>query len=328
MRVAALALSVLVFSGCARYADFVVPPPQAQPHYHLDWKAAPEVNLTRGDALDVLNPSVVRHGAGYLNLYSRFDGKRWDTYAATSADGASWANARKILSPELPWEGSYIAANGGAVSFQGELLYVYQAGEKGKTILGLARSRDGVSWTKQPTPILTLGPWRSWDEVSLGDPYVWEANGVLYLCYLGEDRARRQRLGLARSTDGVHWEKQRNSPILDIGGYGDFDENGLGEAAIFASGNQWVMLYTGRDRKEHRAMGYAVSNNGRTWTKLREPVLRGSSPWNNTVVCDATVLAEPSRLRIWYGGGDKPSPDERLNGQIGYAELAAQLPAH
>ncbi len=328
MRIAAFAAALLLLSGCARYADFVVPPLQNQPSYQLAWKAAPEVNIPRGDALDVLNPSVVRHGSGLLNLYSRFDGKRWDTYAATSADGSIWGNARKILSPELPWEGSYIAANGGAISFQGELLYVYQAGEKGKTILGLARSRDGVSWTKHPTPILTLGPWRSWDEVSLGDPYVWEANGVLYLCYLGEDRARRQRLGIARSTDGIHWEKQRSSPILDLGSYGDFDENGLGEPAVFASANQWVMLYTGRDRNEHRAMGYAISNDGRTWTKLREPVLRGESLWNKTVVCDATVLAEPSRLRIWYGGGDKPSPDERLNGQIGYAELPAQLPAH
>lgn len=327
MRGAALTVAVLSLSGCTHYSDFAVPTAKNEPRYQLNWAPSAEPSLPRGDALDVLNPSVVRHGNGLLNLYSRFDGKRWDTYSATSSDGLRWENPRRVLSPELSWEGSYIAANGGAVAFRGELLYVYQAGEKGKTILGLARSQDGVNWRKNPEPILGLGPWRSWDEVSLGDPYLWEANGALYLCYLGEDRARRQRLGLARSMDGIHWEKQRSSPILDLGGYGDFDENGLGEPAIFASGDQWVMLYTGRDRKEHRAMGYAVSRDGRTWSKLREPVLRGNASWNSTVVCDATVLAEPTRLRIWYGGGDKPSPDERLNGQIGYAELSAQLPA-
>ena len=81
------------------------------------------------------------------------------------------------------------------------------------------------------------------------------------------------------------------------------------------------MLYTGRDRKEKRAMGYAVSKDGRHWEKLKEPVLRGDQPWNSAVVCDATVLVENGKARIWFGGGDLPKPDERLNGQIGYAEL-------
>jgi predicted GH43/DUF377 family glycosyl hydrolase len=321
MRRAALALAAISATGCGSYQDFSLPNPTPSPKFDLKWRPNAETAIPRGEALDVLNPSVVRHGGGLLNLYSRFDGKRWDTYTATSVDGLRWENARRALSPELPWEGSYIAANGGAVVFRNEILYVYQAGEKGKTVLGLARSSDGTAWRKHPEAILTQGPWRSWDEVSLGDPYVWEAGGVLYLCYLGEDRARRQRLGLARSVDGVHWEKQRASPILDLGGYGDFDENGLGEPAIFVSGQQWVMLYTGRDRQEHRDMGYAVSSDGKTWSKLREPVLKGTSAWNSVVVCDATVMAEPTRLRIWYGGGDKASPDERLNGQIGYAEL-------
>jgi len=33
------------------------------------------------------------------------------------------------------------------------------------------------------------------------------------------------------------------------------------------------------------------------------------------------VLVENGKARIWFGGGDQPKPDERLNGQIGYAEL-------
>lgn len=322
MRPVLLAIAALSLAGCASYRDFALPASSPSlPNYQLDWKLHPEAVLPRDQALDVLNPSVVRQGEELWNLYSRFDGQRWETYLARSRDGLQWEGARRILTPELPWEGSYIAANGGAVSFRGEILYVYQAGEKGKTILGLARSRDGVNWQKHPQPVLLPGPWRSWDEVSLGDPYLWESNGMLYLCYLGEDRARRQRLGIARSADGIHWEKQQSGPILELGSYGDFDEQGLGEPAIFRSGRQWVLLYTGRNRQEHRAMGYAVSDDGRLWRKMREPVLRGSSPWNSVVVCDATVLAEPSRLRIWFGGGDKPSPDERLNGQIGYAEL-------
>jgi predicted GH43/DUF377 family glycosyl hydrolase len=226
-----------------------------------------------------------------------------------------------VLSPDLPWEGNYIAANGAVIEFGGELLYVYQAGDKGRNVLGLARSADGKIWRKHPEPALTGGPRLSWDETSVGDPYVLQAGGFLYLCYLGEDRARRQRLGFARSKDGVNWEKQLSSPILELGEAGSFDENGLGEPAVFRANERWMMLYTGRDRREMRRMGYATSRDGIHWEKLREPVLSGEQGWNRAVVCDATVLERNGLLRIWYGGGDQPRPDERLNGQIGYAEL-------
>ncbi len=321
-----LAVLSLALTGCGRYADFGLPAPPASETFALTWKAAPAASLTRGDALDVLNPSVAFWRGGYLNLYSRFDGGKWESYSALSPDGLVWRDHTRVLSPSLDWEGKYIAANGALwVNAPDDLLYVYQAGEKGKTVLGLARSADGRTWQKQPGPILAGGPRKSWDEISLGDPYLWRAGEYLYLAYLGEDRARRQRLGLARSRDGLTWEKQRGSPILELGGYGDFDENGLGEPAVFAANGAWMMLYTGRDRNERRAMGYAVSRDGRSWQKLREPVLRGESPWNRAVVCDATVRVEKGRVRIWYGGGDLPKPDERLNGQIGYAELQPRV---
>jgi predicted GH43/DUF377 family glycosyl hydrolase len=251
-----------------------------------------------------------------LNLYSVFDGTSWHTALATSQDGLSWRDAGLVLNAG----GEYIAANGGVVAAGNELLYAYQAGPKGKNIIRLARSSDGRQWSRIPEPILTQGPRMSWDEISLGDPYLIQAGGEFYLFYLGEDRARRQRLGLAKSRDGITWTKLRG-PLLELGEAGDFDENGLGEPAVFAANGQWVMLYTGRDRQERRAMGYAVSKDGRHWEKLKEPILRGDQPWNAAVVCDATVLVEGGKARIWFGGGDLPRPDERLNGQIGYAEL-------
>jgi hypothetical protein len=30
-------------------------------------------------------------------------------------------------------------------------------------------------------------------------------------------------------------------------------------------------------------------------------------------------------LTVWFGGGDAPSPDENLNGQIGVAALHAKM---
>jgi predicted GH43/DUF377 family glycosyl hydrolase len=281
--------------------------------------------LARGSLEDVLNPSVIRTKPDeYLNYYSAFDGKTWRTHLATSTEGRKWKPAGLILQPDpKTWEGSYIAANGHAALVGAQYLYWYQAGPMGRTRIGLARSQDGQIWHKHPEPVLPLGPRGAWDEISLGDPYVIESGGMLYLFYLGEDRARRQRLGVARSKDGTHWEKVRANPVLELGKAGEFDENGLGEPAVWihpGPGPYW-MLYTGRARNEVRRMGLAWSADGVRWTKLAEPRIEGKSAWNSQVVCDATVLPDGRRVRVWFGGGDVAHPAERIHGQIGYGEL-------
>jgi predicted GH43/DUF377 family glycosyl hydrolase len=275
------------------------------------------------NGVDVLNPSVVERGDTLYNLYSGFDGKSWHTGLATSSDGLAWFDHGKVLSP-LPssWEGDdYIAANGSVVVAGGEFLYWYQAGRLPR--IGLARSYDGRRWTRSDKSVLQPGPVGSWDEMGVADPCVVRMGGFYYMFYLGQDRARRQRLGVARSAAGVQWEKLRSNPILELGEPGSFDENGLGEPAVWASRGRYWMLYTGRDRKERRRIGLAVSSDGVCWERLTaSSVLSGSQPWNSQVVCDPSVLPTGGgAVRVWFGGGDVAAPAERLHGQIGFALL-------
>ncbi|HMC60089.1 MAG TPA: hypothetical protein VKJ01_12925, partial [Candidatus Solibacter sp.] len=199
-------------------------------------------------------------------------------------------------------------------------------GPKERPRLGLARSGLTNSsggfrnWSKEPGPVLEPGPYQSWDEYGVADPYAIRAGRYFYMYFLGQDRARRQRLGVARSTDGVHWEKLRSNPVLELGGEGAFDENGLGEPAVWNSHGFYWMLYTGRDVHENRRMGLARSTDGVRWTKL-PAVFAGSEVWDARVICDPTVLVEGGIVRVWFGGGDVASPDENLHGQIGYGVL-------
>lgn len=285
--------------------------------------------LTRGhagefDSVDALNPSVVRHAGEYYNFYSGFDGHTWRTGLATSGDGLRWERKGAVLSPDAStWEGDYIAANGTALFRNGEFLYWYQAGGRNPRI-GLARSPDGLKWAKEPQPVLELGPRGSWDERAVADPCVILAGGRLYMYYLGQDRARRQRLGVAMSRDGVRWTKLRSNPVLELGEPGTFDENGLGEPAVWAEAGSYWMLYTGRDRAENRKIGLARSRDGVRWERVsRKALFSGGEAWNGKVVCDPTVEARGGQVRVWYGGGDVPRPDERLNGQIGMFEMKA-----
>ena len=326
MKQCLLSLASILLTSCVPYADFSLPtlPGGPLPEWKLTNVAAPVI--TRGaaadfDSADALNPSVIRRGAQLWNYYSGFDGKTWHTGLAVSTDGLQWTKRGKVLSPDpTTWEGNYIAANGAAIEWNGQIFYYYQANSVPQ--IGLARSSDGLQFTKLPQPILPPGPRGSWDERGVADPYVIALNGKLYLYYLGQDRARRQRLGVAVSTDGLHWKKLRSNPILELGEPASFDEKGLGEPAVWTSHGYYFMLYTGRDKTEHRRMGVAYSQDGVLWKKATAAPFAGQSPWNRDVICDATILLENGQLRVWFGGGDKPEPAENLHGQITTAILS------
>jgi predicted GH43/DUF377 family glycosyl hydrolase len=280
--------------------------------------------ITRGakgewDAGDVLNPSVIWQGDAYYNFFSGYDGETWHTGLAVSGDGVTWRKEGKILSPDPgTWEGGAIAANGSAVTDDSGILYYYQAGNPVE--IGLARSRNGHQWQRNGAPVLPVGPYESWDERGVADPYLIRDGHSFYMFYLGMDRARRQRLGVAMSDDGVSWYKLRSNPILDLGEYGAFDSMGLGEPAVWASHGYYWMLYTGRDRDEMRRLGLARSRDGVRWKKL-PMVIAGGEPWDSKVICDPTVIANRDRVTVWFGGGDVASPDQNLHGQIGLGTL-------
>jgi predicted GH43/DUF377 family glycosyl hydrolase len=318
MRIACVPGFLLLLTGCGRYADFALPPPETTgPRAPFTWEAKPEPVIARGDSSDVLNPSVVRFQGAYWNFYSEFDGHSWHTAAATSSNGLAWTQLGRVLSPEAS---SSIAANGSALIVGDEILYWYETGDPLR--IALARSRDGKNWTRQGEPVVPVGPRGSFDERAVADPYVIRAGGNFYMFYLGQDRARRQSLGIARSTDGVVWEKLRINPILEPGEPGEFDENGLGEPAVWTSGGQWWMLYTGRDKKEQRRMGLAHSADGVHWERLPKVVLAGSNKWDSQVICDPSVEQMPDgTIRVWFGGGDVARPDQGLHGQIGVGVL-------
>lgn len=319
--------AIAALSGCGSYRDFTLPPQHGGPSVHWKWQARPDPVLKRGapgdwDAVDVLNPSVIRQGDAYYNFFSGFDGKIWHTGLAVSGDGVTWHVEDKIQSPDpATWENGAIAANGSAITDQSGILYYYQAGDPPQ--IGLSRSRNGHQWERHGAPVLSTGPYGSWDERGIGDPYVIRVGAGYYMFYLGMDRARRQRLGVAMSLDGVTWHKLLQNPILEPGDYGSFDANGLGEPAVWIARGYYWMLYTGRDSGEMRRLGLARSIDGVHWEK-QPLIIAGDQPWNAKVICDPTVIASADRATVWFGGGDIAHPDQNINGQIGIATLTAE----
>ncbi len=298
----------------------------------------PEPVIARGapgewDAVDVLNPSVIRLRGRLHNYYSGFDGKVWRTGLATSTDGITWKKSEQnpLLSPGGDdWDQAYISANGAAIEWNGKVLYFYQGVDaQGITKIGLAISDDGISFSKVSHPVFDVSA-RPWESKAVADPYVVKHGGMLYMYYLGMDAFSVQRLGVAQSADGVNWIRSSHGPVLDVGAAKSFDERGLGEPSVAYSPPYFYMLYTGRDASEKRDIGLAISGDGVHWKKMSIDGLFSDKlrvAWNSHVICDTTLLRNADgTFSVWYGGGNRPSPDQNLNGQIGTFILRTNSP--
>lgn len=271
-----------------------------------------------------MNPTVIFFNDMYYNYYSGYDGKEWHTGVAVSKDGVTWNKYEKnpILSTsEEGWDSNYIAANGSAIVIDEKVYYYYQGSdENGTARIGLAISEDGYNFTKYEGNVIDVGADGTWDSSAVADPYVIEHNGKYYMYYLGANEVDIQRLGVAVSTDGIHWTKNSGNALLDVGASGTFDENGLGEPSVYYQAPYFYMLYTGRSASEQRNIGLAISVDGVNWEKQNtEGLFTGNTDWNSEVICDTTFLYNEKEdcLNVWYGGGNVASPDENLNGSVG-----------
>ena len=305
----------LLSTACGRYANFTLPRlPGGSEHLRIWFEEYSQPVLERGRWRDLLNPSTIDGAHIY---YSGWDGRTWHTGDAVRDGAYRWKDLGIVLSPDpRTWEGAYIAANGAALNVGGALWYWYVAGPRDRPSIGLARN-----WRKEPRPVLEPGPYMSWDERAVADPYVVRIGAAFYMYYLGQDRAARQRIGVARSADGLHWRKLTSNPILEIGEPGSIDENGLGEPAVWRQRGYYWMLYTGRGAGEVRQLGIARSTDGIHWSKMKD-VFNGAHEWDSKVMCDPTVeVLDDSQVLVWFGGGNIARPDENLNGQVGLGTL-------
>ena len=311
-----------LLTGCGRYADFTLPKVSGgDPRMTFVFEEWPEPVMTREGFSDVLNPSVVRdapgsNGPGLSNFYSAFDGRTWHTGLATSADGLHWQRQRMLLSPDPhTWEGSYIAGNGTALVSQGQLWYWYVAGPKA--------TRPNRPGEHPARPVLDYGPYMSWDERAVADPYVIRIGPYFYMYYLGQDRADppRQRIGVARSADGVHWAEAACQPDPGIGRRRLVRRRRPRRACGLAIARLLLDALHGPRSAELPPPGAGALHRWRPLAKAGSGLQRARTNGIRKVICDPTVLVEGGRIRVWFGGGDAASPDEGLHGQIGYATL-------
>jgi hypothetical protein len=154
--------------------------------------------------------------------------------------------------------------------------------------IGYAESTDGVNFTKMndgPGPggsVLPLGAPGSIDEQQVGYVAVIKDGDGYKMFYSANDSGNFWRVGLAVSTDARHWTKvpgkQAGGSILALGPAGSFDVACAYQPSVVKERDSlYRMWYRGCQASgpfggpSKGVIGYAESNDGRTWVKIKQP---------------------------------------------------------
>jgi len=195
--------------------------------------------------------------------------------------------------------------------------------------IGYAESSDGVHWTKfydgdgPGGSVLPIGATGEIDSQQVG--YVWVIkDGDQYkMYYSANDVNNTWRVALAVSTDARHWTKVRgknvDGSILDIGATGSIDVACAYQPSVVKEqARLYRMWYRGCQAANptlggpsQGVIGYAESNDGITWVKVKaggpagEALDKGTAPqFDSGGLTTPAVFLDGTTWNMYYAGFD------------------------
>jgi predicted GH43/DUF377 family glycosyl hydrolase len=178
---------------------------------------------------------------------------------ALSDDGIHWTkHPGPVLTDTLAWEQPFtiggvttggvleptVLVEGGVFKMWYVSFGIYQGGW---TAVGYATSPDGISWSKQATPVMLPGPAGDWDDAYASHVHVLaDPLGGYHMFYAGGESATGEtmRIGYAHSDDGLTWIKSPLDPVVE-GSAGTWDAGMTGGPSALIVGNELRLYYMG-----------------------------------------------------------------------------------
>ena len=279
---------VIPFHG--KYLMYYSVPPKGNSGWGIG--IAESTDLTQWKPIGSLSPAadyeakgmcapgaLVRNDTIHLFYQTYGNGKKDAICHAWSVDGVNFT--RNATNPIFaPKEGEWNcgrAIDAEVIFTKGKyfLYYATRTPDFVKQIIGVATAPAGTNfnretWTEACDRAILVPEW-PWEETCIEAPSVVEMDGTLYMFYAGAYNNRPQQIGLATSTDGIHWEKVSNKPFLTNGDPGTWNYCESGHPHIFKDKDgQTYLFYQGNE------------DFGRTWFISRKKVLwRDGKPFLN-----------------------------------------------
>ena len=180
--------------------------------------------------------------------------------------------------------------------------------------IGYAYSADGISWTRNPDPVVPQGPSGSWyDHTSFQPSVLFDSDSNQYkMWFCGHDgNFDNRKIGYATSHDTIQWTVYGSDPLLTPGPSGSWDNLSVGAPNVLFIDGVYHMWYGGSDGS-YTQIGHATSLDGITWEKdTLNPVLRVGSvgSWDDKTVDGPAVLFDGDIYHMWYSGGKQNAWD-------------------
>ncbi|MEE9506531.1 MAG: hypothetical protein V3V98_05230, partial [Thermoplasmata archaeon] len=168
---------------------------------------------------------------------------------AESSDGINWVRVRStpVLGPGNPGEWDDVAIWKASVIYESGTYRMWYSGHDGvncHSSVGYAESTDGLDWTRDPAnPILDPGLPGSWDDLGIEVSHVEKVDGQYVMLY--NRHCPPQAIGMATSSDGVSWTKYAQNPVLEKGGAGSWDDEGVTWLTVLREGSATKIWYSG-----------------------------------------------------------------------------------
>jgi len=289
----------------------------------------------------VRRPCAVYDGSTFMMWYAGTDKSAApgidNIGLATSTDGVSWIRHQgsPVLKVGAPGTWDSQSVNTPWVIREGNEYKMWYTGRRvGQydfpQAIGYATSPDGVNWTKYSgNPVLTKGSAGAFDDDWVYLPVVISSVTGYTMHYTGASSSSgTQGIGIATSTDGIHWTKKGNITIPSS----HWDSQGRGSrfSSIIKLGETFAASYDGLSQNPYNPsttstidqIGFATSTDGTNWTPYPgNPVITygTSNSWDDRGVFFPYILAVGSQYYVYYSGANQ----ETQKVTIGLAMLSA-----
>jgi predicted GH43/DUF377 family glycosyl hydrolase len=267
------------------------------------------------ESAGTFNPAVVFDRGRFVMLYRAQDQTGMSRLGyATSRDGLHFLRRpQPVLSPEADYEKGGGVEDPRLVRLGRTYYLTYTGYNKKDAQLCLATSEDLVHWTRQGVILPAYqGRWNvGWTKSGAIIPK--KINGRYWMYWLGTSADKTDQMGLAYSSDLLHWTDASDVPVLPRRP-GKFDSRVVEPGPPpMVTPRGIVLVYNGADDKLVYRTGIAVfdrNDPGKVIARTDLPVFAPEKDWEITGQVPNVVFVEGAvvrhgHYRFYYGAGDR-----------------------
>lgn len=270
---------------------------------------------TGWESAGTFNPAVIEHEGKYVMLYRAQNAQGTSSLGyAESSDGVHFnRRPQPVLSPEADYEKGGGVEDPRLVKLNGTYYLTYTGYNTKDAQLCLATSHDLLHWDRKGVILPAYkGNWNTgWTKSGAIVPE--KIDGKYWMYFLGTTPDKNDQMGLAYSTDLIHWTEATNTPVLPRRP-GQFDSRVVepGPPPIVTP-HGIVLIYNGADDKLVYRTAIAIFDRNdprRLLNRSDHPIFAPKLEWEKVGQVPNVVFVEGMVRRgdhylFYYGGADK-----------------------